>query len=226
MRVLLVEDDAVLGSAIKELIASDGHGVDWVQRLGEAADYLSAAHYDLVLLDFMLPDGLGLDFLKQRRRVGDQTPVIVLTALGNVSDRIAGLNAGADDYLAKPFDLDELTARISAVARRYVQQPNPILKIGELAIDRSTKMISKDGKSIGLTAREWAIFDELLKRPTAIISKERLEDCLYNFDHHVESNTIEVYIGRIRKKLGASIISTVRGMGYRLALPFIDDESK
>lgn len=219
MRVLLIEDDAILGSAIQEHTTSEGHGVDWAKRLDEADDFLSTTNYDLLLLDLMLPDGLGLDFLKRLRRRGDRTPVIVLTALGNVSDRIAGLNAGADDYLTKPFDLEELSARVSAVARRYAGQPNPIIKMGNLLIDRAEKSIILEQQRIELTAREWAIFDEFLRRPSAIISKERLEECLYNFDSHVESNTIEVYIGRLRKKIGATLIVTVRGMGYRLGLP-------
>lgn len=219
MRVLLIEDNTVLGSAIQEHITSEGHGVDWAQRLEDADDFTLTTNYDLLLLDLMLPDGLGLDFLKRLRRRGNRVPVIVLTALGNVSDRIAGLNAGADDYLTKPFDLDELSARVSAVARRYSGQPNPIMKLGDLLIDRAEKSVLQNNQRIDLTAREWAIFDEFLRRPSAIISRERLEECLYNFDSHVESNTIEVYIGRLRKKIGAPLIVTVRGMGYRLGLP-------
>lgn len=219
MRILLIEDNTVLGSAIQEHITSEGHGVDWAQRLEDADDFTLTTNYDLLLLDLMLPDGLGLDFLKRLRRRGNRVPVIVLTALGNVSDRIAGLNAGADDYLTKPFDLDELSARVSAVARRYSGQPNPIMKLGDLLIDRAEKSVLQNNQRIDLTAREWAIFDEFLRRPSAIISRERLEECLYNFDSHVESNTIEVYIGRLRKKIGAPLIVTVRGMGYRLGLP-------
>lgn len=219
MRVLLIEDNTVLGSAIQEHITSEGHGVDWAQRLEDADDFTLTTNYDLLLLDLMLPDGLGLDFLKRLRRRGNRVPVIVLTALGNVSDRIAGPNAGADDYLTKPFDLDELSARVSAVARRYSGQPNPIMKLGDLLIDRAEKSVLQNNQRIDLTAREWAIFDEFLRRPSAIISRERLEECLYNFDSHVESNTIEVYIGRLRKKIGAPLIVTVRGMGYRLGLP-------
>lgn len=219
MRVLLIEDNTVLGSAIQEHITSEGHGVDWAQHLEAADDFLLTTNYDLLLLDLMLPDGLGLDFLKRLRRRGNRVPVIVLTTLGNVSDRIAGLNAGADDYLTKPFDLDELSARVSAVARRYSGQPNPIVRMGDLLIDRAEKSILQKNQRIELTAREWAIFDEFLRRPSAIISRERLEECLYNFDSHVESNTIEVYIGRLRKKIGAPLIVTVRGMGYRLGLP-------
>ncbi len=135
MRVLLVEDDTVLGSAVRDQIAADGHSVDWVQRLDAAGDYIFAAPYDLILLDLMLPDGLGIPFLKKLRAAGEVTPVIILTALDQISDRIDGLNAGADDYLVKPFDLQELTARLKAVARRYSGNPNPIVRIGELEID-------------------------------------------------------------------------------------------
>ena len=216
MRVLLVEDDTVLGSAVRDQIAADGHSVDWVQRLDNAGDYIFAAPYDLILLDLMLPDGLGIPFLKKLRLAGDVTPVIILTALDQISDRIDGLNAGADDYLVKPFDLQELTARLKAVARRYSGNPNPIVKIGELEIDIAARSIVRAGKSVSLTAREWAIFEALLQHPNNLLSKSQLEETLYAFDAEIESNTIEVHISRMRKKLGAGIIETVRGMGYRL----------
>lgn len=219
MRVLLIEDDAILGAAVRDQVAADGHGVDWAKRLDDADDRLAAETYDLILLDLMLPDGLGVEFLKRRRRTGDTTPVIILTALERVSDRIAGLNAGADDYLVKPFDLAELSARLGAVARRYAGNPNPILRIGDVAVDRAARTVTREGRSVALTAREWAIFDELLRRPSAIVDKRRLEECLYDLDSHVESNTIEVYVGRLRRKLGQDVIGTVRGMGYRLAGP-------
>jgi len=216
MRVLLVEDDTVLGSAVRDQIAADGHSVDWVQRLDSAGDYIFAAPYDLILLDLMLPDGLGIPFLKKLRLAGDVTPVIILTALDQISDRIDGLNAGADDYLVKPFDLQELTARLKAVARRYSGNPNPIVKIGELEIDIAARSIIRAGKSVSLTAREWAIFEAFLQHPNNLLSKSQLEETLYAFDAEIESNTIEVHISRMRKKLGAGIIETVRGMGYRL----------
>jgi two-component system OmpR family response regulator len=216
MRVLLVEDDMVLGSAVRDQIAADGHSVDWVQRLDAAGDYLRAAPYDLVLLDLMLPDGLGLNFLRKRRASGDVTPVIILTALDQISDRIDGLNAGADDYLVKPFDLQELTARLKAVARRYSGNPNPLVKIGELEIDIAARTIMRAGKTVTLTAREWALFEAFLQHPGNLFSKSQLEETLYTFDAEIESNTIEVHISRMRKKLGAGVIETVRGMGYRL----------
>lgn len=216
MRVLLVEDDALLGVAVRDQIAADGHTVDWAQRLGAAGDCLSTVTYELILLDLMLPDGRGLDFLKSLRAARNSVPVIILTARDQISDRIAGLNAGADDYLVKPFDLTELSARIGAVARRYAGNPNPQVVIGDLSIDLAERLIRRNGASISLTAREWVLFEAFVQRPRALISKAQMEERLYSFDAEVESNTIEVYIGRIRKKLGHDIIETVRGMGYRL----------
>jgi two-component system OmpR family response regulator len=217
MRVLLIEDTQGLGQAVREQIADDGHAVDWVQCLAHAHSSVRSTHYDLILLDLQLPDGLGLDFLRQRRAAGDATPVIILTARDQISDRIAGLNAGADDYLVKPFDLFELSARVAAVARRYSGNPNPQLQIGPLHIDLSARTVQRAGVSVDLTAREWALFEAFIQQPNALLSKSQLEDRLYEFGAEIESNTIEVYISRLRKKLGRELIETVRGMGYRLA---------
>ena len=219
MRILLIEDDTVLGAAVRDQIAAGGHSVDWVMRLDAARDAMASAAYDLVLLDLMLPDGLGLTFLKALRGRGDVTPVIILTALDQVSDRIDGLNAGADDYLVKPFDLDELSARIGSVARRYTGNPNPIITHGALEIDHAAKSIRRDGKPVVLTAREWALFDAFLARPGMLLSKAQLEEKLYAFEFEVESNTIEVHVSRLRKKLGSDVIKTERGLGYRLGAP-------
>ncbi|MBB4041079.1 two-component system OmpR family response regulator [Microvirga flocculans] len=219
MRILLVEDDPVLGMAVRDQILADGHSVDWMKRLDEAAAAIHAAAYDLVLLDLMLPDGRGLDFLKKRRAAGDVTPVIILTARDQISDRIAGLNSGADDYLVKPFDLFELSARIRAVGRRYSGNPNPLVTVGDLEVDLAARSIYRAGKPMPLTAREWALFEAFVQRPNALLSKAQLEERLYSFDALIESNTIEVYIARLRKKLGADAIETVRGMGYRLGAP-------
>lgn len=216
MRILLVEDDAVLGAAVRDQIAGDGHSVDWSKRLDEAGDSMAGTGYDLVLLDLMLPDGRGVDFLKTLRKRGDVTPVIILTALDQVSDRISGLNAGADDYLVKPFDLTELSARIGSVARRYSGNPNPIVTHGDLQVDLAARSVLKDGKKVSLTAREWALFDAFLARPGQLLSKAQLEEKLYEFGSEIESNTIEVHVSRMRKKLGAKVILTERGMGYRL----------
>ena len=217
MRILLIEDDAILGVAVRDQIAADGHTVDWVQRLDDASDCVRTVRYELVLLDLMLPDGRGLDFLRARRQAGDATPVIILTALDQISERIAGLNSGADDYLVKPFDLSELSARIGAVARRYGGSPNPHVVLGDLTIDTAARSVQRSGRTVTLTAREWSIFEAFLQRPKVLQSKAQLEERLYSFDAEVESNTIEVYIGRLRKKLGHDVIVTTRGMGYRLA---------
>lgn len=216
MRVLLIEDTEALGQAVYEQIVDDGHAVDWMRTLAHAQASVHTTDYDLILLDLMLPDGQGLDFLRQRRAAGDRTPVIILTARDQISDRIAGLNAGADDYLVKPFDLFELSARVAAVARRYSGNPNPLLQLGALSIDSSARSILRAGQTIDLTAREWALFEAFLQRPASLLSKAQLEDRLYAFGAEIESNTIEVYISRLRKKLGAEMIETVRGMGYRL----------
>jgi two-component system OmpR family response regulator len=215
MRILLVEDDEALAGAVREQIAADGHAVDCVRRLGDANDDVRAVAYDLILLDLMLPDGRGLDFLKQLRKAGDATPVIILTARDQISDRIAGLNAGADDYLVKPFDLHELSARVAAVSRRYSGNPNPLLNFGELEIDLAGRSVRRDGRPVPLTAREWALFEALIQHPGALLSKSQLEDRLYTFDSEIESNTIEVHVSRLRKKLGQDVIETVRGIGYR-----------
>lgn len=219
MRVLLIEDDTALGAAIRDQIVADGHSVDWATRLDRAADSLAAAAYGLILLDLMLPDGLGIPFLRSLRARGDVTPVIILTALDQVSDRIAGLNAGADDYMVKPFDLAELSARIGSVARRYTGNPNPIMTLGPLDIDLAARNVRINGKPVVLTAREWVLFEAFLQRPGQLLSKTQLEERLYSFDTDVDSNAIEVHVSRLRKKLGAQVIETERGLGYRLGHP-------
>ncbi len=217
MRVLLVEDDRVLGGAIRDHIATLGHAVDWARTLGDATDHFAAAEYGLVVLDMQLPDGRGIEWLRSIRNDRAEAAVIIATARDALSERIEGLNAGADDYLAKPFDLDELAARIAAVARRYVGRPNPSLTVGALQIDRAARQVRVSGTPVDLSAREWIVLDELAARPGAIVSKSQLEDAIYAFGMEVESNTIEVYVSRLRKKLGQNAVTTVRGVGYRLA---------
>ncbi|MBI1219864.1 MAG: response regulator [Rhodobacteraceae bacterium] len=216
MRVLLIEDDKDLGADVREHILTEGHSPDWVTRLGDARSSLDVVPYDLVLLDLMLPDGRGLTFLRELRARGDVTPVIILTALDQISDRIAGLNAGADDYLVKPFDLSELSARLNAVARRYSGNPNPLVSFGDLEVDLAARSVFRVGKPVSLTAREWTLFEAFVLRPGQLLSKAQLEERLYSFDSAIESNTIEVHVSHIRKKLGATAIETVRGLGYRL----------
>ncbi len=219
MRILLIEDDTILGAALRDQVMADGHSVDWVTRLDAAGDAMATAQHDLLLLDLMLPDGRGIVFLRRLRAKGSVTPVIILTALDQISDRIEGLNAGADDYLVKPFDLGELSARIGAVARRYSGNPNPILRHGDLDIDLAARSIRRAGRPVTLTAREWALFEAFLARPGQLLSKAQLDEQLYAFDAEIESNTIEVHISRLRKKLGAGAIVTERGLGYRLGAP-------
>ncbi|MCW2306677.1 response regulator transcription factor [Rhodobium gokarnense] len=219
MRILLVEDDTVLGAAVHDQLKADGHSADWATRLDMAEETLAVGVFDLVLLDLMLPDGRGIPFLKALRARGDATPVIILTALDQVSDRIEGLNAGADDYMVKPFDLSELSARIGSVARRYTGNPNPLVHLGSLEVDLAAKTVRRDRTPVTLTAREWALFEAFVQAKGRLLSKTQLEEHLYSFDDIIESNTIEVHISRLRKKLGRELIETERGLGYRLATP-------
>lgn len=216
MRILLIEDDPILGEAVRDHLAGEGMAVDWMTRAGDAETSCRTVKYDLILLDLNLPDGSGLDLLRTLRSGGNTAAVIILTALDQISDRIRGLNSGADDYLVKPFDLDELSARLAAVKRRYEGRPQPILHMDGLIIDQINRLARVQGRDVALTAREWAVLDQLLKYPGAVVSKDRLEDALYAFGAEVESNTIEVYISRLRKKIGRQRIHTVRGVGYRL----------
>lgn len=216
MRLLLVEDAVSLGEAISDQVVEDGHAIDWMQCLAHAKTSIATTKYDLILLDLLLPDGKGINFLKQLRKSGNTTPVIILTALDQLSDRIEGLNAGADDYLVKPFNLEELSARIAAVARRYSGNPNPLMQVKGLDIDLVSHSIRRGETLINLTAKEWALFEVFLQHPSAIISRAQFEDHLYSFGAEIESNSVEVHISRLRKKLGHDLIETVRGMGYRL----------
>ena len=217
MRVLLVEDEPHIGSAVQEHVRAAGHAVDWVQLVGAADEAVRAVAYDALLLDLHLPDGRGLDFLKKLRRRGDHLAVVILTARDQVSDRIEGLKAGADDYLVKPFDLDELIARLQAVARRYHGTALPTIKLGPVELEPESHRARIHGKSVDVTAREWAVLDVLLRRPNSTVSKEAIEDALYAFGSEIESNAIEVHISRIRRKFGRDFIRTVRGLGYSLA---------
>ena len=216
MRILLVEDDDVIGSAVRDHIAATVHAVDWVKNLADAGEAASSINYGLILLDLQLPDGLGVDFLKTLRRNANETPVIILTARDQISDRIEGLNSGADDYLVKPFNLGELSARIMAVARRYAGSPQPMLKVGDLEVDQPQRRLMVSGKDVMLTGREWAVLDLLVARPGAMVSKDQVEEALYAFGSEIESNTVEVYISRLRKKIGKDRIRTARGIGYTL----------
>jgi len=216
MRVLLVEDEAALASALSEHLELQGMAVDSFDKLRLADGALRTTEYDLVLLDLQLPDGDAIPWLKQQRSAQLTTPVIILTARDQISDRIAGLDAGADDYVIKPYDLDEVSARILAVTRRQSGLATNEVQYGNLSIDLQRRHLDLNGERVELTAREWSILETLIKRPGHVVSKEQIEDRLYAFGHEVESNTVEVYISRLRKKLGREQITTVRGLGYRL----------
>lgn len=216
MRILLVEDDETIGGAVRDHVAAMSHAVDWVKHLSDAEEAAGAVHYGLILLDLQLPDGSGVDFLKKLRRKPDETPVIILTARDQISDRIEGLNSGADDYLVKPFNLGELSARLMAVARRYGGSPQPTVKFGEIEIDQPQRRLTIAGRNVMLTGREWAVLDLLVARPGAIVSKDQIEEALYAFGSEIESNTVEVYVSRLRKKIGKDRIQTARGVGYCL----------
>jgi len=216
MRILLIEDEPALGAAVATHLKRSSHAVDWVQRLDDADAALRAVDYGLVLLDLHLPDGRGLDLLRKLRKANDKRPVIILTARDQIRDRIEGLNAGADDYIVKPFDLDELIARILAVQRRSAEKASPTFRAGSLTIDQAARKVWRDGDEVQLTAREWALLECLAQRVGATLSKAQLEEALYAFGSEVESNAVEVFVSRLRKKLGADAIHTIRGLGYRL----------
>jgi len=210
MDLLLLEDDADLGRAVADHLAAAGHRVQWLRRVVDAEH---AAAPDLALLDLQLPDGDRLDLLRRWRAAGLHWPVIVLTARDQVSDRIRGLQAGADDYLVKPFDLDELLARIAAVVRRAA----PAGTAGRLQVDTAARRVVLDGTAIDLTQMEWGVLGCLAQRPGRIFSRGEIEDRLHLLGlADAASNSLEVIVSRLRKKLGATRISTHRGLGYRL----------
>lgn len=215
MRVLVVEDDEILGDAVCDHLAGEGHAVDWAKSVEEAAHFLRVAPYQLVVLDLQLSDGSGEALLTRARSAGQTVPVIIVTARDQLADRLSGLNHGADDYLVKPFALAELSARMTAVLRRYAGQPSSKLRFGNLAVDRNARTISVGGQDIELTSREWAILDQFLAHPTAVLDKRQLENAIYRFGAEIESNTVEVYVSRLRAKIGKHKIRTIRGLGYR-----------
>lgn len=221
MRLLLVEDDPMLGAALKAGLQQDGHAVDWVQSADQAdTAWIAAgraAAYDAIVLDLGLPDGSGIDLLKRARRRRSATPVLIATARDRVADRIAGLDAGADDYMVKPIDLDELAARLRAIERRVVGRADPAIVIGDLAIDLATRSVVKAGQPLDLTARELAVLLALAKRPGVTLSRDQLIEALYGWEGSIESNAIDVHIHHLRRKLGADVIETQRGLGWRLA---------
>jgi two-component system response regulator QseB len=216
MRLLLVEDDEMIAETVLESMGREGYAIDWAQD-GRAAELsLGNGVYDLVLLDLGLPRKDGIDLLNSYRKQGGQAPVIILTARDSVNDRIRGLDAGADDYLIKPFDLDELAARARALLRRRTGQKQPIYSHGELTLDPAAHEVRKSGIQMALVPREFALLQALIEEPTRVFTRSELEDKLYGWGEEVGSNTIEVHVHSLRRKIGAEQIVTVRGVGYRL----------
>jgi two-component system OmpR family response regulator len=214
MRLLLVEDDTLIGETVLDLLRAERFAVDWV-RDGEMADTaLKAERYDLVLLDLGLPRRDGLEVLRALRARGDSIPVLILTARDAVADRVAGLNAGADDYVLKPYDLDELLARIHALLRRARGRADPAVVYQDLRLDPVTHEASKGGEPVVLSAREWTVLETLMSRPGVVFSRAQLEEKLYGWKDDISSNAVEVYIHGLRKKLGTGVIQNVRGLGY------------
>src|SRR5262245_56557673 len=216
VRLLLVEDDTMIGEAVQRGLRALAFTVDWI-RDGEAALIAAReADYDLLVLDLGLPGRDGLDVLRELRRIGKELPVLILTARSEVSDRVLGLDAGADDYLVKPFELEELAARARALGRRRSGRAQPVIEHLGLTLDPAAHRITRGTEEIGLSAREYAVLAALLERPGAILSRAQLEERLYGWAEEIDSNAIEVHVHALRRKLGADFIHTVRGLGYRV----------
>ncbi|WP_367718673.1 response regulator transcription factor [Nitratireductor sp. GISD-1A_MAKvit] len=216
MRLLVVEDDPLLLDGLTVGLGLAGFAVDAVASCEDAFAALDTQSYDGVVLDLMLPDGSGLDVLSSLRGRGDATPVLLLTARDQIPDRIAGLDAGADDYVGKPFDLDELAARVRAAVRRGKGRPSATLAWAGVTLDPASQTVARNGELVNLTRREFALLAALMERPASILSKPALEETIYGWQEEVESNAVEVHIHKLRSKLGAGFIRTVRGVGYRL----------
>ncbi|MBC7283272.1 response regulator transcription factor [Hoeflea sp.] len=216
MRILVIEDDAVLLDGLKVGLGLSGFAVDTVNNLSDAYEALASERFDAIVLDRMLPDGSGLDLLRSIRGGGDRTPVLLLTAKDEVTDRIDGLDAGADDYIGKPFDLDEVAARLRAITRRAEGRARSELKWSDLTLNPASMTVTRNGNTVSLSRREFAILLTLMESPATIHSKQVLEERLYGWQEEIESNTIEVHVHKLRAKLGAALIETVRGVGYRM----------
>ncbi len=216
MRLLLVEDDLMIGESVLDLLRAEGYAVDWVKD-GEMADTaLDAETYDLVLLDLGLPRRDGLSVLRRLRVRKDRTPVLIATARDAVAQRVEGLDMGADDYIVKPYELDELLARIRALIRRAAGRAEPVYEHLGVSIDPVTREVTLEGQPIVLSAREWSILELLLARPGMVLSRRQLEEKLYSWKDDLNSNAVEVYIHGLRKKLGPHLIQNVRGVGYMI----------
>ena len=219
MRVLLVEDDSMLGEAVQDGLRQEGYVVDWVQEGGTALAALSTTAFSALLLDLGLPGSDGLAVLRWLRQHGRTTPVIIVTARDGVADRIAGLDAGADDYLIKPFDIDELGARLRAITRRADGCVEPVLTAGDVVLDLRQRTVTCQGAPAPLTAREYAVVELLMRKAGCLVTRAEIEEELYGFDDQIASNAIEVHIHNLRRKLGPSFITNLKGRGYRVDNP-------
>ena len=217
MRLLLIEDDPMIGRAVHLGLGRVGFTVGWVTDGHSGQSAVMNAVYDLVVLDMGLPRVDGLSLLRELRGRRDLVPVLIISARDAVRDRIAGLNAGADDYLLKPFDLDELIARIRALLRRRAGSAVSEMTVGELTLDPASHLATMSGQEVTLTAKEFALLEALLRRPGAVLSRERLEESIYGWGEEVGSNAVEVHLHNLRRKLGSHVIKNIRGVGYRIA---------
>jgi len=215
MRLLLVEDDEMLGKAVKAGLKQGGYTVDWLTDGESALQALESDEFDVIVLDLGLPRMSGIEVLQRIRQKNNAVPVMILTAYDTVSDRISGLDAGADDYLIKPFDLDELLARLRAITRRSGGRSQSRIEVGQIILDTAAHRIMVDGKDISISNKEYQLLGYLMSNVGKVIPRDRLESILYGWEGGVESNSLEVYIHNLRKKLGAKYITTVRGVGYR-----------
>jgi two-component system, OmpR family, response regulator QseB len=225
MRALLVEDDRMIAEGVLTALRQEGYATDWVRDGVSAAEALRSGRFDVVLLDLGLPKRDGLDVLRELRGRKDSTPVIVVTARDEVRERVAGLNAGADDYLVKPFDLDELIARTRSLLRRSAGRSAPLIEHGGVRLDPVTHAVWSKGRPVTLSAKEFAVLEALLQRPGAVLSRQQLEDRIYGWDDDIGSNAVEVYIHALRRKLGANLIRTLRGVGYCIPAEPLPDAS-
>lgn len=216
MRVLLVEDDAMIGESIEDGLRGECYTVDWLRNGSDVALAMQQQNYDLLLLDLNLPGANGMDILRSMRAAGADLPVLIISAREGTMSRVAGLDAGADDYLAKPFDLDELLARIRALLRRRSAHASTMLAFRDLVLDMASRAVTFHGEAVKLGCREFTVLQALLDQPGAVVSKRQFEEKLYAWDLAIESNTVDVYIYQLRKKFGTDLIQTVRGVGYRL----------
>jgi len=214
VRVLIVEDDDILANVLKEGLEEEGYAVD-IATNGEDGLYMAeVTPYDVVILDIMLPELDGWTVLERLREKGVQTPVLILTAKDDISDKVKGLDKGADDYITKPFEFSELLARLRALIRRATGRRNPIIKIGNIMINTSSHQVYKDGKEVPLSSKEYAILLYLVTNMGRVVSREELTEHVYDWEKSIESNIIDVYINYLRKKLSKDLIETVRGVGY------------